>query len=72
MDEGRVNGSLHDLYPPIQLPSSLLADQTLQRQCRFWPVRFANGMDQRVMEHIIVAPIMKSLDENLKSKVKMK
>ena len=56
----------------LQLPLSLSGDvqeDTALLACKFWPVQFENGLDQRIIEHILVAPIMDLLDEDMKLQV---
>lgn len=56
--------------PILQLPESLYDDLKIDLPtCKFWAVRFENGMDQRVMEHILITPIMDLLDDDMKSQV---
>ena len=54
----------------LQLPATLCDGIRFNSLvCKFWPVRFENGMDQRVMEHIVIGPVMDMLDEDMKSRV---
>ena len=40
--------------------------------CKFWAVQLQNGTDQRVLEHVIITPVMDLLDEEMKSQVTVK
>ena len=51
----------------MQLPPSLGED--VQIACKFWAVRLHNGTDQRILEHVIISPVISLLDEELKSQV---
>ncbi|CAI8020658.1 Leucine-rich repeat serine/threonine-protein kinase 1 [Geodia barretti] len=50
---------------PSQLPQ-FLSDK-VQIPCKFWAVRFQNGTDQRLLEHVIITPVMDLLKEDHKS-----
>ena len=55
----------------LQLPPSFLSSEIQLNSCtcKFWSVRFENGMDQNIMEHIFIIPLMNMLDEDLKLQV---
>ena len=51
----------------MQLPQFL--SDNVQIPCKFWAVRFQSGTDQRLLEHVIITPVMDLLNEDHKSLV---
>ena len=51
----------------LQLPQWL--GEGVQLPCKFWAVRLQNGLDQRIMEHVIITPAIDLLDEERQSQV---